>query len=240
MRLDNPLLVRWEYASEERVNKRNAIFRALVQGESPEDAAYAAVEDAHGSRMLDAGCGPGDLTERFVRDLGLEVHAIDISPRMVELTRNRDIDAQIADIESIPFGDAEFDCVFAGWVLYHAPNLDRAIDECARTLRPRGRLVATTIGEDNLSEVWNLFEDGERRAPVSFNRVNGAELLRRRFVRVEQRDVDSTLVFPDVESIRSFIASTIDRAHLAPALPRVDVPFHATARHTVFVAEKAG
>ncbi|MGZ6913705.1 MAG: hypothetical protein ACXVJS_19340, partial [Acidimicrobiia bacterium] len=62
MRLDNPLLVRWEYASEERVNKRNAIFRALIQGESPEDAAYAAVEDAHGSRMLDAGCGPGDLT----------------------------------------------------------------------------------------------------------------------------------------------------------------------------------
>jgi SAM-dependent methyltransferase len=240
MRLDNPLLVRWEYASEERVNKRNAIFRALVQGESPEDAAYAAVEAAHGSRMLDAGCGPGDLTERFVRDLGLEVHAIDISPRMVELTRNRGIDAQVADIENVPFDDAEFDCVFAGWVLYHAPGLDRAIDECARVLRPDGRLVATTIGEDNLAEVWNLFEDGERRAPVSFNRVNGAELLRRRFVRVEQRDVDSTLVFPDVESIRSFIAATIDRAHLAPALPRVDVPFHATARHTVFVAEKAG
>ncbi len=239
MRLDNPLLVRWEYASEERLNKRNAIFRALVQGESPEDAAVAAVESAHATRMLDAGCGPGELTERFVRDLGLEVHAIDISPRMVELTRNRGIDAQVADIESIPFGDSEFDCVFAGWVLYHAPDLDRAIDECARVLRPGGRLVATTIGEDNLAEVWELFEDGERRAPVSLNRVNGAELLRRRFAQVEQRDVDSTLVFPDVESIRAFIASTIDRAHLAPALPAVDVPFHATARHTVFVAEKA-
>ena len=35
MRLDNPLLVRWEFASEERLNKRNAIFRALVQGENP-------------------------------------------------------------------------------------------------------------------------------------------------------------------------------------------------------------
>jgi SAM-dependent methyltransferase len=238
MRLDNPLLVRWEYASEERVNKRNEIFRALVQGESPEDAAFTAVEDAHASRMLDAGCGPGDLTQRFVRDLGLEVHAIDISPRMVELTRNRGIDAQIADIESIPFGDAEFDCVFAGWVLYHAPGLDKAIDECARVLRTGSRLVATTIGEDNLGELWNLFEDGERRAPVSFNRVNGAELLRRRFARVDQRDVDSTLVFPDVESIRTFVAATIDRAHLAPSLPPVDVPFRATARHTVFVAEK--
>jgi SAM-dependent methyltransferase len=240
MRLDNPLLVRWEYASEERLNKRNAIFRALVQGESPEDAAFAAVEGAHAARLLDAGCGPGDLSERFVRDLGLEVHAFDISPRMVELTRNRGVDAQVADIESIPFGDAEFDCVFAGWVLYHAPDLDRAIGECARVLRPGGRLVATTIGEDNLAELWELFEDGERRAPVSFNRVSGAELLRRRFAGVEQRDVDSTLVFPDVESIRAFIASTIDRAHLAPSPPRVAVPFRATAHHTVFVAEKAG
>lgn len=240
MRLDNPLLVRWEYASEERLNKRNAIFRALVQGESPEDAAFTAVEDARPARMLDAGCGPGELTERFVRDLGVELHAFDISPRMVELTRNRGLDAQIADVESIPFGDGEFDCVFAGWVLYHAPDVNRAIRECARVLRPGGRLVATTIGEDNLAEVWELFEDGYRRAPVSFNRVNGAELLRRDFVRVEQRDIDSTLVFPDVESIRAFVAATIDRAHLAPSLPNVAVPFHAVARHVVFVAEKAG
>ena len=240
MRLDNPLLVRWEFASEERLNKRNAIFRALVQGENPDDVAVAAVEEAHPLRMLDVGCGPGELTERFVQNRGVDLRAIDISPRMVELTRNRGLDAQIADVESIPFADAEFDCVFAGWVLYHAPDLERAIGECARVLRPGGRLVATTIGEDNLAEVWELFEDGERRAPVSFNRVNGAELLGRQFVRVDQRDVDSTLAFPDVESIRAFVASTIDRAHLAPSLPNVAVPFHAVARHTVFVAEKAG
>ena len=240
MRLDNPLLVRWEFASEERLNKRNAILRSLAEGENPEDAAVAAVEDAHAARVLDAGSGTGELAERFARDLGLEVHAIDISPRMVELTRNRGIDAQIADIESIPFDDAEFDCVFAGWVLYHAPDLDKAIAECVRVLQPGGRLVAATIGEDNLAEVWELFEDGERRVPVSFNRVNGADLLRPHFARVEQRDVDVTLVFPDVESIRGFVASTIDRAHLAPSLPRVAVPFRAIARHTVFVAEKAG
>ena len=32
MRLDNPLLVRWEYASEERLTKRNSVFRRLIQG----------------------------------------------------------------------------------------------------------------------------------------------------------------------------------------------------------------
>ena len=240
MRLDNPLLVRWEFASEERLNKRNAIFRSLVEGDSPEDLAIVAVEAVRPSRLLDVGCGPGELTERLARDLGADVRAIDISPRMVELARNRGIDAQIADVERIPFGDGEFDCVFAAWVLYHAPDLDRAISECARVLRPHGRLVATTVGEDNLSEVWDLFEDGERRAPISFNRVNGTDLLKRHFANVEQRDIDSTLVFPDIESIRTFVSSTIDRAHLAPSLPRVAVPFRATARHTIFVAETVG
>jgi len=238
MRLDNPLLVRWEFASEERLNNRNAIFRSLVEGAHPDDAAVEAVIEATPARVLDVGCGTGELTERFVR-AGSEVQAIDISPRMVELTRARGIDAQIADVESLPFGDREFDCVFAGWVLYHAPALDQAIAECARVLRPGGRLVASTIAEDNLSEVWDLFEDGERQVPVSFNRTNGSDLLRRRFAKVEQRDVDSLLLFPDIEAIRSFVASTIDRAHLAPSMPPVEVPFRAVSRHTVFVAETA-
>ena len=238
MRLDNPLLVRWEFASEERLNNRNAIFRSLVEGAHPDDAAVEAVIEATPARVLDVGCGTGELTERFVR-AGSEVQAIDISPRMVELTRARGIDAQIADVESLPFGDREFDCVFAGWVLYHAPALDQAIAECARVLRPGGRLVASTIAEDNLSEVWDLFEDGERQVPVSFNRTNGSDLLRRRFAQVEQRDVDSLLLFPDIEAIRSFVASTIDRAHLAPSMPPVEVPFRAVSRHTVFVAETA-
>jgi len=43
MRLDNPLLVRWEYASEERFAKRNAIFHALLDGSNPEQVAYDAV-----------------------------------------------------------------------------------------------------------------------------------------------------------------------------------------------------
>jgi len=51
--------------------------------------------------------------------------------------------------------------------------------------------------------------------------------------------VDAELVFPDTESIRTFVASTIDRAHLAPLVPDVSEPFRATARHVIFVAEKA-
>src|SRR5256885_11529661 len=160
MRLDNPLLVRWEYASEERFTKRNDLFHQLVSGDNPEEIAFAAVAEARPARVLDVGCGPGNLTERFAKELGADVKAVDVSGRMVELARARGIDAREADADALPFGDGEFDCVFAGWVLYHVQNVEQAIAECARVLRPGGRLVASAYYEDNMSELWELIEGG--------------------------------------------------------------------------------
>jgi SAM-dependent methyltransferase len=240
MRFDNPLLVRWEYASEERLAKRNEIFRNVIDGENPEEVAFAAVAEVKPRRVLDVGCGPGELTERFAKELGADVQAVDISPRMVELTAARGIEAQVADVENLPFGDGEFDCVFAGWVLYHVPNLQRAITECARVLKPGGRLVASSFCDDNIVELWELIPGALPREPLTFTSTNGADLLRPHFATVEQRDVRATLVFPDTESMRTFVASTIDRAHLAPLVPETEGPFRATTRHVVFVAERPG
>jgi SAM-dependent methyltransferase len=236
LRLDNPLLVRWEYASEERLAKRNDVLRALSQGPSPEDAAFAAVAEAKPRLVADIGCGLGELGERFQKELGARVCAVDSSQRMVELAKTRGLDAQLGEADALPFADASFDCVFAGWVLYHVPALDRAIAECARILEPDGTLVATSVCNDNIDEVWQLIGVTERRDPLSFARENGEALLQPHFDRVERRDVNVEMVFPDTESIRTFVASTIDRAHLAPQVPEIAEPFHATARHVVFVA----
>jgi SAM-dependent methyltransferase len=236
VKLDNPLLVRWEYASEERLAKRNEVLRALSRGPSPEDAAFAAVAEVQPRRVADIGCGLGEMGERIQKELGAHVCAVDTSERMVELARARGLDAQLADAERLPFADDDFDCVFAGWVLYHVPNIDRAIGECARILEPAGTLVAASVCNDNISEVWELLGVTEPRAALSFTRENGEELLRRHFGRVERRDVDGELVFPDTEAMRVFVASTIDRAHLAPQVPELAEPFHATTRHVVFVA----
>src|SRR5581483_6191225 len=180
----------------------------------------------------------GDVTQRFADELGAHVCAIDTSARMVELTKARGIDAQVADAEHLPFPDDDFDCAFAGWVLYHVPRVEAAIAEAARVLRPAGRFVATCHREDNLSELWEAIDDAlETREPLSFGYGNGAALLGKRFEHVERRDLEATLVFPTSESLREFVASTIDRAHLAPRVPELTEPFRATTRHVVFVAE---
>ena len=238
MRLDNPLLVRWEYASEERLEKRNAILRSLSRGPNPEDAAFAAVAAAAPKRLLDVGCGLGELGERFQRELGVDVRAVDISPRMVELAGSRGLDARLADAEQLPFADRDFDCVFAGWVLYHVPDVQRAIAEIARVLTRDGTLVAAAVCSDDIVEVGRLLGVDEPSEPLSFTRENGAELLAPHFAEVERHDVDGELVFPDTESLRTFVASTIDRAHLAPSVPEIAEPFRATTRHVLFVGRR--
>ena len=236
MKLDNPLLVRWEYASEERLAKRNAILRDLSLGVSPEDAAFHAVAETKPKRIVDIGCGLGELGERFMKELGADVCGVDISPRMVELSRARGVDAQLGDAEALPFPDDDFDCVFAGWVFYHVPNLEQAIAESARVLTGDGTLVAVSVCNDNVAEVWALLGVTEPREPLSFTRENGEAALAPHYREVERRDIEVEMRFPDTESIRTFVASTIDRAHLAPQVPEIAEPFRAVARHSIFVA----
>lgn len=238
-RLDNPVLVQWEYASEERLRTRNAIYHGLLgDGVNAEQMVVDAVAEAAPRRVLDVGCGTGHLAERIVKEVGAEVVAVDLSQRMVNLARERGLEARLANIEELPFEDGEFDCVLAAWVIYHAPDRDRAIRECARVLRPGGRLVAATLAEDNLAEIWELLGESWHRE-ITFDRENGQAQLEPYFARVERRDANGTVVFPDSAAIRTMVAASMTRAHLSGKVPEISEPFSARARHTVFVADKA-
>jgi SAM-dependent methyltransferase len=238
MKLDNPLVVQWEYASEERLAKRNRTYRELMEGVNPEDAVFEAIRESSPQRFLDVGCGMGELAERVQAELDAEVVAVDISPRMVELTRARGIDATEADVQALPFEDSSFDCVAAGWLLYHVPDLDLGVRELARVLRPAGRLVTATLGTANMQELWDLL-GGEVTAGLSFDCNNGEAALLRHFAKVERRDANGTVVFPDRASMREFVSATTTRSHLADRIPERTEPFHTRSTHCVFVAEKA-
>jgi SAM-dependent methyltransferase len=236
-KMDNPLLVQWEYASEERLAVRNATYRALVEGTNAEEV-FAAVREAAPKRILDVGCGTGELAERIQQELGADVIALDISPRMVDLTRSRGVEAVLGDVRQLPFPDGEFDCVAAARILYHVPDLEQGISELARVLRPGGTLVASTVGEGNLRELWELIGD-RATSELTFGPANGKDALAREFGSVEAREAVGTVVFPDRASMHRLVAATITRAHLADRVPEITAPFRTRTSHVVFVARKA-
>jgi SAM-dependent methyltransferase len=236
--LRDPELLRREYADESRLLARRAVFVDLVEGPQAEELAFAAVAEVAPARVLEVGCGPGYFAERLARELAAGVVALDLSPRMVELASARGVDARVGDVQDLPFAEGEFDCAVANWMLYHVPDLERGLAELARVLGPGGRLAAATFGADQLRELWRLL-DFEKTAAVAFNRENGAESLSRHFARVERRDADGVVVFPDRDSVRRYVAATIRGAHLADSVPRFEGPFRARSRASVFVAETA-
>jgi SAM-dependent methyltransferase len=239
MRLDNPMLVRWEFASEERLETRNAIYHQLLEGESGEAIVFAAVREVQPSKVLEVGGGAGAMSERIKVELNAQVTAVDISERMVDLTRERGIHALVADVQSLPFEDGTFDCVVAAWVFYHVADRAKAIGECARVLAPGGRLVASTMADDNLDDLW-VFLGHPRERRLSFSTTNGAEQLRPFFEKVEAREAEGVVVFPTPEAMRRYVAANMVRAHLAEAVPETFAePVRARTHHTVFVADKA-
>ncbi|MCW2965299.1 MAG: class SAM-dependent methyltransferase [Actinomycetia bacterium] len=236
-KLDNPMLVRWEFASEERLEKRNAIYRRLVEGDNAEEVLFAAVKEFAPTRVLEVGCGAGGMAERVRDEVGAQIVAVDSSERMVELTRQRGIESYVADVQELPFGDGEFDCVFAGWVLYHVLDRARAISECARVLRPGGRFATATLSDENMSDLWD-FLGSPRDRILGFSSSNGAEQLEQCFVNVHTREANGVVVFATPDDMTQFVSANITRAHLAAVVPEFTEPVQVRTHHTIFVADK--
>lgn len=229
MRLDDPEVVRAEYASEARLAARKAAYR-FAEGPDPREIAFAAVAEARPRRILEVGCGEGELAERMLRELGAEVVAVDQSARMVEITRGHGVDARVGDVQDLSFEDGEFDAAVAAWMLFHVPDVDRALSELARVAR---RLVAVTNGTDHLRELYDLL--GVERPTMVFSAENGSEQLERHFSRVERRDAFGWVAFPDRASAQSYIDSAIVTKG---ELPEFSGPLRVRRAPCVFVATK--
>ena len=232
MRLNDPAVVQQEYADETRLAARKAAH-ACAEGPDARDVVFDAVAEVRPRRILEAGCGEGELAERMARELGAEVVAIDQSERMVELTRARGVDAGVQDVQDLPFDDAAFDAAVAAWMLYHVPDLDRAVAELARVLRPGGQLVAATNGPDHARELYDLL--GVTPLESSFNSKNGEELLLRHFTRVERRDIRGWLLFRDADAAQTYVDAMV---MLSGTVPRVAGPIRVRRTPSVFVATK--
>lgn len=237
MSLNDPDLVREEYASERGLEARRSLYDNRV-GLDPRETMWEAIVAAAPGRVLEVGPGPGEVAERMQRELGAEVVAIDVSERMVELARGRGVDARVGDVQTLPLPDAEFDLVVAAWVLFHVPDLHRGLADIARVLRPGGQLVAVTNSEHHLGEA-RAHAGFSMAGRMTFSRENGEAALRRHFARVQRTDIDGSLTFPDADSIRAYLRSLVTSKNAAGNVSELYEPLCATTRNTVFVAEKA-
>ena len=232
MRIDDPELVREQYANEENLRARQALWEHKT-GVDPKEVLWRSLAEWQPRRVLEVGGGQGELAERMRDELGAEVTFVDISPRMVELARGRGLDAREGDVQSLPFPDGSFDTVVAAWMLYHVADIDRALAEMARVLVPGGALVAVTNSVEHIAELRELLQIPWERT-WTFSRENGEELLRTQFDSVERVDADVRVEVHDREVLERYRRSISGLTKPVPSdLP---LPFVTHGRPTIFFA----
>jgi len=151
-----------------------------------------------GLRVLEIGCGVGTDGLQFAR-AGATYTGVDLTDAAIELARKNFASAglkgefRVADAEHLEFADESFDLVYSHGVLHHTPDIEAALREIHRVLKPGGRAVVM------------LYHRG------SYNYQIGIRMLRRAgagLLRTESgMKIVNLLTGEPVESLREHAAS---------------------------------
>ncbi|MFC9994336.1 class I SAM-dependent methyltransferase [Nocardia sp. NPDC127526] len=144
---------------------------------SPFDRAMLEVFAAHVREgapgpVADLGCGPGRLTTHL-RDLGLDVFGLDLSPEMIRLARidHPGIRFEVGSMEELALDDAALSGIVAWYSIIHTPpeRIPAILTEFARVLRPGGHaLFGFFAAEDGVQQFDHKVTPGYRWAPDTF------------------------------------------------------------------------
>lgn len=186
--------------------------------------------------VLDVGMGAGSYFEpTLARIPNGRYFAGDLSFGMARQASNL-LSADLigifnGDAQTLPFPDDAFDVVMANHMLYHVPDLDRALDEIHRVMKPHGMLLAATNSTLNMPEFdqlkWRAFGrlgvsdqnmDPFDSTTRSFRLEDGAGRLHHHFFAVVRHDLPGSLIFPSAQPVIEYLDSMRDLEE--PHLPR--------------------
>jgi SAM-dependent methyltransferase len=209
-----------EYLSLEPLTTRMQTHQRYSEfPDDPESAVLQAVSLTGDTDLLDVGCGTGSL----LRNVAAQGHrgrlvGLDLSPAAVRaLDGVAGVSARRGNAMDLPFDAASFDVVTARHMLYHVPDVDAALAEARRVLRPDGIFAAVVNHPGVTPRVSALVADVVSAAgsdlPARPNtRVHSDNLpgmIESTFGSVVVRRHDNALVFDRPEPVIAFAVAQL-------------------------------
>lgn len=170
----------------------------------------------NGCRILELGCGNGDMWKDKIETIGKESTLIlsDYSEGMVMEVKEKynnytNISYQQINIEEIPYEENSFDIVIANMMLYHVPNLERALSEVRRVLKAEGKFYSATFGENGIHKyiLIALKDNSDTQDNNTFTLQNGSTVLSKYFDNVMKTEYIDALEVTDTKDLIDYIYS---------------------------------
>ena len=149
----------WFEEIDKRFFSSGASFFAHDSKDPRPFARFIPYDEIRGKKVLEIGCGSGAHT-RLLAAAGADVTAIDLTEFAVKTATQRlqvfgeNADIRRMDAESLEFPDSTFDFVWSWGVIHHTSNMDRAIAEIARVLKPGGETRFMIYHSHSLMALW--------------------------------------------------------------------------------------
>ena len=134
-----------------------------------------------GEKFLDVAGGTGDIAFRIVRRVGdgADVTICDINPAMLAVGRDRAVDRGLlsgltwttGDAENLPFPDRSFDGYTIAFGLRNVTDIDKALGEAYRVLRPGGRFYCLEFSKVKSASIGRVYDAYSERALPFFGRI---------------------------------------------------------------------
>lgn len=176
------------------------------------------------AEVLECGAGRGDFWHKNAKVIpsGWQITLSDLSAGMLADAKDHlgaDIAARLRfeafDVQQIPHPDARFDAVIANHMLYHVPDLAKALSEIRRVLKPEGVFFALTNGGDHLQEIEVIHRritktPGMMDIRGAFDLENAVEKLQTVFQEVKLLRFKDSLRITELPTLLGYLASTIE------------------------------
>lgn len=184
------------------------------------------------SRILELGCGNGDMWLEKYKKLPLHSHLIltDMSEGMLDETKkiigiHDNISYECVDIQNMPYEDNSMDIVIANMMLYHVPDIGTALREVKRVLKENGHFYCATYGENGIIQYIQecLADFGVQKVlHKDFTLQCGEEILREHFSKIEKRIYEDALEVTDSNDLIEYMLSLTSIMDLSE-IPRSEI-----------------
>ncbi|MDR5585863.1 MerR family transcriptional regulator [Clostridium aquiflavi] len=216
--------IKEQYNSDKNLNLRTTLHSYNTNKIDWDKWCFQKMNLTEGSKILELGCGVGKLwikNQDFI-DKNSEIILSDFSPNMLKCAKNNleNLDYKFKykkiNAEDIPYDDESFDVVIAEHMLYFVTDIEKALSEIKRVLKPNGIFYVTTNSCNSMIELNKLAEKFDPNLDINnnglssrFDLENGEKMLKKYFNNIESEILEGKIIVDKAEPVVSYKASTI-------------------------------